>query len=63
MKLEGARNNLWEFANIFIQILAFVIKSLVVDTRAFLLSLYICVDVGIPVLNENGKKEDLEKVC
>ena len=53
MELEGATNNLWEFANIFIQIFAFVIKSLVDDTRAFLLSLYICVDVGIPVLNEN----------
>ena len=57
VEFEGARNNVWGFANRLIRILSVVIKSLVNEARAFVLSRSICLGVGIPILKDAEKKE------
>ena len=57
VEFEGARNNVWGFANRLIRILLVVIKSLVNEARAFVLSRSICLGVGIPILKDAEKKE------
>ena len=55
-EFEGAKNNVWGFANRLIRILSGVMRSLVNETRAFLLSVSICLGVGIPILKDAEKK-------
>ena len=55
-EFEGAKNNVWGFANRLIRILSVVMRSLVNETRAFLLSVSICLGVGIPILKDAEKK-------
>ena len=55
-EFEGAKNNVWGFANRLIRILSVAMRSLVNETRAFLLSVSICLGVGIPILKDAEKK-------
>ena len=56
-EFEGAKNNVWGFANRLIRILSVVMRSLVNETRAFLLSVSICLGVGISILKDAEKKK------